>query len=154
MNTTTPSSRFAKFLSQFTFMVENVDTSKGDGMNRVRWTGKVGYVELGSISCCVARIELSEQGYQGNYSAFEVEIIHRVNGKLDSLTVAFHDALDPADRSDNRGKDHKGFWGWAANGGEIGWYIATPTANNVKNVDKAVNEYLKMWQGSDLFGRR
>lgn len=142
MNTTSPSSRFAKFVNQFAFGVDRKGDNRAEG---VRWTGKVGYVDLGPNALLVARIELDEQGYQGRYSAFRVDIIHRVNGKLDSLVFAFSDLLDPKKRSDER-RDHEGFYGWASNGGEIWWYIATPTASNIKNVVAAVNEYLGMWQ--------
>jgi hypothetical protein len=157
MNTTSPNSRYAKFLSQFPFAVEKPRQDVGNGskpelMNHVRWTGKVGYLELGTISGAIARIELSDWGSQGTYMGFRVDVISRVNGKLDSMQFEFNDILDPKDRTDGREKDHASFHGWSSGSGksEIDWYIAKPSPKNVKHFVAAVNEYLTMWRGSDL----
>lgn len=160
MNTTSPTSRYAKFLSQFAFAVEGprqdrLNAYHENPMYEVKWTGNVGYVELGSVAGALARIELSDWGCQGTYTGFRVDIISRVNGKLDSLQFEFNDILDPKDRTDGREKDHSSFHGWSSSGKkDIDWYIAKPSEKNIKHFVAAVNEYLKMWQGSDLFGKR
>ena len=157
MNTTSPTSRYAKFLSQFSFGVEKPQQDVGNGtrperVNNVRWTGNVGYVELGSVSGCVARIELVRN--DTTCSSFRVDIISRVNGKLDSLTFEFNDILDPKDRVDNR-PEQNGFHAWSSSAGSAGvkeydWYIAKPSPKNLKHYVATVNEYLAMWRGSDL----
>lgn len=148
MNTTSPKCRYAKFLSQFDFAVENHDSSKNDGMVHVRWHGNVGYVDLGYNALIVARIELSDRGYQGTFDKFDVQVIHRVNGKLDAITFSFGDYLTKEDRADDRVKDQpdQAFYAWSgsSNKSSIDWYIARP--KSVAAVTQAVNEYLRMWQ--------
>ncbi len=160
MNTTSPTSRYAKFLSQFPFAVEKPQQDLGNGskperLNHVRWTGNVGYVELGSACGCLARVELVRG--DTTFGAFRVDIISRVNGKLDSLTFEFNDILDPKDRDDSR-PDQKGFHAWSSSSGPdskaLDWYIAKPSPKNIKHFVATVNEYLTMWQGSHLFGTR
>lgn len=164
MNTTSPTSRYAKFLSQFPFGVEKPQQDVGGGtrperVSNVRWTGNVGYVELGSVCGCLARIELVRA--DTTFGRFRVDIISRVNGKLDSLTFEFNDILDPKDRVDNR-PEMNGFHAWSSSvpgSGSTGtkdldWYIAKPSPKSIKHFVATVNEYLAMWQGSHLFGTR
>lgn len=160
MNTTSPTGRFAKFVCQFQFAVEKPRQDVGNGskpevMSNVRWHGDVGYVELGSASGALARIELSDRHTVGTFTGFRVDIISRTQGKLDTLFFDFNEHMDPGQRDDNR-LDHKGFHGWSSGreAKSIAWYIATPTLKNIKAFTAAVNEYLAMWQGSHLFGTR
>lgn len=141
MNTTSPKSRFAKFLDQFAIGVEN---EKG-AFQYVKWHGNVGYISLGART--VARIELSEFGYQGNWSGFVVTITDGINGKVDTCNFHFHDYFDARDRVDTRVKDHpnQAFYAWSSNGGEVDWYIAKP--KSPKPIASAINDHLKFWQG-------
>lgn len=142
MNTTSPKSRYAKFLDQFAIGVEN---ERGH-MEYVRWHGNVGYVALNA--CVVARVELSDRGYQGHFDKLEVQIIHRASGKLDVLTFEFNDYLTQADRVDGRNdQPDQRFHAWASSGkSTLDWYIAKP--KTAKPVSNAINEYLMFWQGS------
>lgn len=140
MNTTSPKSRFAKFLDQFAIGVE---TAEGH-MVYVRWHGNVGYVTLGDRT--VARLELSEFGYQGHWSGMKVSVVDGMNGRVDECSFMFHDYFTQEDRVDDRVKDqpNAGFYAWSSNGGELGWYIAKP--KNTEAFSSAVCEYLKTWQ--------
>ena len=60
MSTSSPKSRFAKFLDHFAFCVEKMNGN----VEYVRWHENVGYIVLSYTT--TARIELSEFGYQGN----------------------------------------------------------------------------------------
>lgn len=140
MNTTSPKSRFAKFLDQFAIGVET-DTG---AMAYVRWHGNVGYVTLGQRT--VARIELSEFGYQGRWSGFRVTITDGVNGRVDECNFMFHDYFDAKDRVDGRVQEHpnQAFHAWSSNGGPVDWYIAKP--KSAKPISSAISEHLRFWQ--------
>lgn len=152
MNTTTPKCRYAKFLSQFEFGAEDVDRASGNDFVRARWHGNVGYVDLGSKAGIIARIELSDRGYQGKFDKFDVQVIHRVNGKLDAITFHFQDYFKKEDRADDRVKDQpdQAFYAWSgsSNKSSIDWYIARP--KSVHAIVRAINEYLSMWQTTNL----
>lgn len=140
-------SRYAKFLSQFEFHVKTPRNDYPRADQNVLWHGNVGYVDLGSKSLIIARIELSDRGYQNHFDKFEVQVIHRVNGKLDSCTFEFGDYLKKEDRCDGRLKDQPDISFHASGGKELEWYIAVP--KSVAAITYAVNEYLRMWQSTD-----
>jgi hypothetical protein len=150
MTTTSPKCRYAKFLSQFDFKVWNGHTPSNtdDGMIHVRWHANVGYVDFGYKTPIVARIELSDLGYKGMFDKFDVQVIHRSSGRLDTITFNFGDYFTKDDRSDNRVKDmpDQVFYAWSGSSSEssVDWYIARP--KSVAALVQAVNEYLRMWR--------
>lgn len=143
MSTSSPKSRFAKFLDQFAIGLED---EKGT-FKYVHWHGNVGYVDV--AKGIIARIEFSDAGYVDHYDKFVVSVVNAATGKLDVVTFNFNDYLTKADRVDNRVSDQpdQRFHAWS--GGvskdrEVDWYIAKP--RSVKAFSNAVNEYLRMWQ--------
>lgn len=142
MSTTSPKSRFTKFLDQFAIGAEN----EAGTMEYVRWHGNVGYVSLGPRT--IARIELSEFGHSGHWSGFKVSVVDGVTGRLDECSFKFHDYLTKEDRVDDRtDMPDQAFHAWESSSSsrkDLDWYIARPRSS--KPVSNAINEYLRFWQ--------
>ncbi len=140
MNTTSPKSRFAKFLDQFAIGVEN---EKGS-LEYVKWHANVGYLSLGPRTA--ARIELSEFGYQSHWSGFKVTVVDSVHGRVDECAFHFHDYFNQSDRVDDRVRERpeQAFYAWSNNGCPLEWYIARP--KSPRPITSAICEYLKFWQ--------
>mgnify|MGYP001604644176 FL=1 len=101
--------------------------------------GSVGYIALGPS--LRARVELANDSNCGGlYNGFRVEVIHRQNGRIDSVFIPWADALG-AKRKDTR-PDWVGPFEVKANVSSD-WYIAVPA--DEKPLAAALDRYLKIW---------
>jgi len=130
MNTSSPNSRFAGFLERFQF-------ERG-----IRWYGNVGYISLNNN---VARIELTDRGCVGYFDRFNVQIINRAKGQVDSIDFRFDDYFAQSSRIDARNDMPKQkFHAWASSSDKpLNWYIAFP--KSVDPITKAIDEYCNMF---------
>lgn len=109
----------------------------------IKWFDNTGVIKLDDNRR--AEIKLSTSNVANNYTKYNVQIIHKENGKVTSKDFQFSDYMDQKDRIDNR-KDYDGkFYAWY-NEGSIDWYIARPSKRNIDKLTRAIMEYIDLYK--------
>ena len=75
-----------------------------------------------------------------NYYGFQIKIINKVNGPVDTVFIEFGDVTGKIQTFDGE----KSLYIWK-NGNKVDWYCVRPTTSQIKEIVKRVDSYLKLY---------
>lgn len=75
-----------------------------------------------------------------NYYGFQIKIINKVNGPVDTVFIEFGDVTGKIQTLDGE----KSLYIWK-NGNKVDWYCVRPTTLQIKEIVKRVDDYLKLY---------
>jgi hypothetical protein len=112
----------------------------------LQWFDRIGIVQLDPGR--VARVELATLGTANHYPGFDVSIVHKQSGLVDSKYFMFDDYLPGDQRSDERpdypnrpnARERAGFHVLGSSRDPWRWYIAVPS--DTRPFTKAVEAYI------------
>lgn len=109
----------------------------------IKWFDRIGIMPIDFDRR--VEIMLDTGGCFNNYVLYRVKIIHKRNGTITVKTFRFDDYLSKSDRIDNR-KDYNGSFHVWANNGNVDWYVARPSEQNIKRLTNAIMKYIEIYR--------
>jgi hypothetical protein len=118
----------------------------GIELDNVKFAGRACYGDLGGENR--AKMQFVTMGYADHYSALSVDILNRVDGKVDSLIFRFQDIWGQKQVSNPNFRD--GFMPhiWTS-GLKSEWPVYKPTPRDFEILAESVNDYLSVFMERD-----
>lgn len=117
------------------------DTSKA--LTNKKYVGRCLY---GMVSDNVrAKIAFTDRRISNDYDCLSISLITPDEGKIDQLSINFHDEWGNKSLNGNPIKPY--LW---ENNGKLDWYGFDPTPNEMRQITNAVDDYLEVFQDQNL----
>jgi hypothetical protein len=115
-------------------------------LSDVRYTGRVC---VGRLSDSVnAKIHFVTTGISDHYTALDVAIINRNEGKIDATLLRFYDILGKKAVENPNFREGISPYFWIYQG-KVDWYVYHPTTADYKQIAAVLSDYLEVYQDLD-----